>query len=38
MNVYVMIYANLVRNHVKTIEQVPAEYREEVRKALGLTE
>lgn len=34
MNYYVMIYANLVRNHVKTIEQVPAEYREDVQKLL----
>lgn len=35
MNYYVMIYANLVRNHVKTIEQVPAEHRDEVRKMLA---
>lgn len=34
MDVYVLIYANLVRNHVKTIEQVPAEYREDVHKLL----
>lgn len=35
MNYYVMIYANLVRNHVKMIEQVPTEYRDEVRKMLA---
>lgn len=34
MDVYVLIYANLVRNHVKTIEQVPAEYLEDVQKLL----
>lgn len=35
MDIYVMIYANLVRNRVKTIEEVPAEYRAEVQKLLS---
>jgi len=35
MDIYVIIYANLVRNNVKSIKDVPAEYREEVQKLLA---
>ncbi len=34
MEIYVLIYANLVRNNVRAINDVPAEYREKVRKLL----
>lgn len=35
MNIYVMIWVNLVKNGVRTVEQVDADYREEVRKLLN---
>ena len=35
MNVYVLIWANLVRNGIRTINQVDADYREEVKKLLA---
>lgn len=34
MNVWVIIYANLVGNHLKTIEEVPEELRAQVEEAL----
>lgn len=35
MNVYVLIWANLVRSGIRTINQVDADYREEVKKLLA---
>lgn len=35
MNYYVIIYANLVKNGVKKIEDIPAECREDVKKLLA---
>lgn len=34
MNVWVIIYANLVANHLKDIEAVPEELRAQVEEAL----
>lgn len=32
------IYANLVKNGLKTLDQVPAQFRDEVKRILGITE
>lgn len=34
MNVWVTIYANLVRNRLKTVEDVPEEFRAQVEEVL----